>query len=176
MTFNYFKAHCVDIIISLLPVPQTIARTCRAFHFFFKVSVWFQLKPTFTFSFPRFCLFFLFQRMNSKFTVQRQKLLFMHCSSTVHILQQHCSRIKNIKNGSHGTFHTFKNYFATVFSVFSFSNNKLNPNGPLSSGQQTWIRKGGSKRILAGAFDYISQYYVDQLYPCNLQGFKFYCE
>ena len=26
-----------------------------------------------------------------------------------------------IKNGSYGTIHTFKNYFATVFSVFSFS-------------------------------------------------------
>ena len=26
-----------------------------------------------------------------------------------------------IKNGFHGTIHTFKNYFATVFSVFSFS-------------------------------------------------------
>ena len=26
-----------------------------------------------------------------------------------------------IKNGSHITIHTFKNYFATVFSVFSFS-------------------------------------------------------
>ena len=37
-----------------------------------------------------------------------------------------------IKNGSHNTIHTFKNYFATVFSVsvFSFSKNKLNPNGP----------------------------------------------
>ena len=40
-----------------------------------------------------------------------------------------------IKNGSHDTIHTFKNYFATVFSVsvFSFSNNKLNPNGPIIS-------------------------------------------
>ena len=38
-----------------------------------------------------------------------------------------------IKNGSHDTIHTFKNYFVTVFSVsvFSFSKNKLNPNGPL---------------------------------------------
>ena len=38
-----------------------------------------------------------------------------------------------IKNGSHDTIHTFKNYFATVFSVsvFSFSKNKLNPNGPI---------------------------------------------
>ena len=26
-----------------------------------------------------------------------------------------------IKNRSHGTIHTFKNYFATVFSIFSFS-------------------------------------------------------
>ena len=26
-----------------------------------------------------------------------------------------------IKNGSYGTIHTFKNYFATVFSIFSFS-------------------------------------------------------
>ena len=40
-------------------------------------------------------------------------VLFMYCSSTVRAF-------KNIKNGSHGTFHTFKNYFATMFSVFSF--------------------------------------------------------
>ena len=38
-----------------------------------------------------------------------------------------------IKNGSHGTIHTFKNYFATVFSVFSFQfqQNKFYPNTPL---------------------------------------------
>ena len=46
-------------------------------------------------------------------------------------LFMYCSRIKNIKNGSYDTIHTFKNYFATVLLVFSFSNNKLNPNGPL---------------------------------------------
>ena len=40
----------------------------------------------------------------------------MYCSRTVH--------------RSHDTIHTFKNYFATVFSVFSFSNSKFNPNGP----------------------------------------------
>ena len=39
--------------------------------------------------------------------------LFTHCAYTVHIL-------KNIKNGFHDTIYTFKNYFATVFSVFSF--------------------------------------------------------
>ena len=37
-----------------------------------------------------------------------------------------------IKNGSYGTIYTFKNYFAIAFSisVFNFSKNKLNPNGP----------------------------------------------
>ena len=40
---------------------------------------------------------------------------------------------KNIKNESHGTIYTFKNYFATVFLVFSFSKNKLYPNGSLVS-------------------------------------------
>ena len=39
--------------------------------------------------------------------------------------------LKNIKNGSYYTIHTFKNYFITVLSVFSFSNNKFNPNGPI---------------------------------------------
>ena len=37
-------------------------------------------------------------------------------------------RKKNIKNMSHGTIHTFKNY---CYSVFSFQQNKLYPNGPL---------------------------------------------
>ena len=45
-----------------------------------------------------------------------------------------------IKNGSHGTIHIFKNYFATVFSVFSFQflQNKFYPNKPLVS----WKVKG----------------------------------
>ena len=54
----------------------------------------------------------------------------MNSTCTVHALCMHYSHIKKIKNGSHGTIHTFKNYFATVFSVFSVSNNKFNPNGP----------------------------------------------
>ena len=37
-----------------------------------------------------------------------------------------------IKNGSHDTIYTFKNYFASVFSVFSFQfqQNKSYPNRP----------------------------------------------
>ena len=57
----------------------------------------------------------------------RQMSLFMHCSGTAH--GTHIHFIQN-KNGSHGTIHTFKNYFVIVFLVFSFSNNKFNPNGP----------------------------------------------
>ena len=33
--------------------------------------------------------------------------------------------------GTHSTIHTFKNDFVTMFSVFSFSKNKLYLNGPL---------------------------------------------
>ena len=36
-------------------------------------------------------------------------------------------------HGSHNTIHIFKNYFATLFSVFSFNKNKLYPNRLLSS-------------------------------------------
>ena len=36
-----------------------------------------------------------------------------------------------IKNGLHSTIHTIKNYFTTVFSVFSFQQNKWYPNTPL---------------------------------------------
>ena len=39
----------------------------------------------------------------------------MYCSQDLQPLYSK----KNTKNGSHGTIHTFKNYFATVFSVFS---------------------------------------------------------
>ena len=53
---------------------------------------------------------------------------------TSHVFTVHT--LKNIKNGSHDTIHVFKNYFVTILSVFSFSNNKLNPNGPYVS---VWI-------------------------------------
>ena len=66
---------------------------------------------------------FLFWHMNSNLTWVYCSCTVYHCSRTVHTL-------KNIKNGSHDTIHVFKNYFATVPSVFSFSNNKPNPNGP----------------------------------------------
>ena len=76
------------------------------------------------FSFFFFSFFFSFTRFReTKFTVH-------NCSSTVHGTIATLFRKKNVKNGSHGTIHTFKNYFTTVFSVFSSSKNKFNPNGP----------------------------------------------
>ena len=79
------------------------------------VSVWIEINVMFSSFF-----FFFSLRVNSNLTWVTVHALFI----TVHIL-------KNIKNGSHVTIHTFKNYFATELSVFSFNNNKLNPNGSL---------------------------------------------
>jgi len=60
--------------------------------------------------------------------------------STMNNAPVHCSRVPQItffsnffiKNRSHSTIYIFKNYFTTVLSisVFSFSKNKLYPNGP----------------------------------------------
>ena len=75
-----------------------------------------------------FFFFFLFQpHYLIKSTMNSAR---MHCSWVSQIL--HFSHFF-IKNGSHGTIHTFKSYWATVFSVsvFNFSKNKLNPNGPI---------------------------------------------
>ena len=82
---------------------------------------------------PRFFLFFFFFFCFHVFK-ERQILLFrdnFYCSYTVSSLfiTVAVHILKNIKNGSHDTIYTFKNYFVTVVSVFSFSNNKFNPNG-----------------------------------------------
>ena len=89
------------------------------------VTVWIQ---RFSFFFFFFFCFHAFQGGRRQILLfMRQMSLFMHCSGTAH--GTHIHFIQN-KNGSHGTIHTFKNYFVTVFLVFSFSNNKFNPNEP----------------------------------------------
>ena len=74
--------------------------------------------------------FFFFLPMNSNLT-------WVHCSRIVNHYLCTVHALKNIKNGSHDTIYAFKNYFVTMFSifsfqfsVFSFSNNKFNSNGP----------------------------------------------
>ena len=54
----------------------------------------------------------------------------VYCSWDPQILY---SGKKNFKTGSHNTIHIFKNYFATVFLVFNFQQNKLYPNRPVVS-------------------------------------------
>ena len=62
----------------------------------------------------RFLFFFFlscsYWLSETKFTIYEQ---CMHYTYIVHAF-------KNIKNGFHDTIHTVKNYFATVFLVFSF--------------------------------------------------------
>ena len=86
------------------------------------VSVWIHgvfLRLHFFFSFSFFPFVFSFLRQITLFIT-----VTIHGPTTI-LLK------KYIKNGPHGTIHIFKNYFATVFLVFSFSKNKLYPNRPL---------------------------------------------
>ena len=71
----------------------------------------------FVFCFVFFC---------SRFSFYLTKCTVEHCSWD----PQSFYLEKNIKNGSYGTIHTFKNYFGTMFLVFSFQQNKLYPNEP----------------------------------------------
>ena len=99
------------------------------------------------------CVIYLFIYLFTRSTWTQLLVGPVHCAQNPHHFQRlhiglamalsvgpvYCSRDPQIllfsnffiKNGFHGTIHTFKNYFAIVFSVFSFSNNKFNPNGPL---------------------------------------------
>ena len=58
---------------------------------------------------------------------RRHRALFTHWSRDPRLLY---SKKKKLKNVSYNTTHTFKNYFTTVFLVFSFQQNKLYPNEP----------------------------------------------
>ena len=86
------------------------------------------------FSFQRFLLFFFFFFSFTRF--RETKFTVHNYSSTVHVLFMGPTATlfrKKIKNRSHGTIYTYKNYFTTVFSVFSFSKNKFNSNWPSKS-------------------------------------------
>jgi len=74
----------------------------------------------------------------------------VHSKISTSVGPVHCSRdlqtsfFSNffIKNGFHGIIYTFKYYFAIVFSIFSFSKNKLYLNGlniSISSGLSFYV-------------------------------------
>ena len=54
-----------------------------------------------------------------------------YCNITLIYCTKDKMRCLYTVHGSHNTIHTFKNYFVIVFSVFSFSKNKLYPNESL---------------------------------------------
>ena len=81
------------------------------------VFVWIVLKNTTSVSVSVFAFFFFFlgeKRISVAF------MLFQWVPCTVHRTYKPLFNKIFIKNGSYGTIHTFKNYFATMFSVFSF--------------------------------------------------------
>ena len=113
--------------------------------FFLTFSVCLDSKSAFPscvlFLFFSFFFFFLFSRVleycgycsmnsNRKCWLSAVNSAHMHCLRTHKF---HFFINFFIKNGSHITIHIFKNYFATVFSVFSFQfqQNKFYPNTPL---------------------------------------------
>ena len=65
------------------------------------------------FAFSSLFFFFLLLHMNSNITW----FSYVGDKNTVHALFMYCFRTVH---GSHDTIHTFKNYFATMFLVFSF--------------------------------------------------------
>ena len=99
------------------------------FHDLDYVSVWIVMKAAVRLFFRVLPFIYLFILFSCN--------IWLSCPWTMHLCTVHEPQISFfsnlfIKNGSHDTIHTFKNYFATVFlvSVFSFCNNKFNPNGP----------------------------------------------
>ena len=104
---------------------------------------------------PAFCvcvfLFFFFDLL--VFCFLETNGIVYHCLCIVYVLFMYCLRNpqplyeKKKKKGSHGTIYTLKNYFAIVFSVFSFQQNKLYPNRPLVS-IWIWMKTHVSKFLL----------------------------
>ena len=76
----------------------------------------------FAFSFLFFLIFFIYTCFSFQETNYTVHALFTNGSCTIYTLFTRPTTTlfkKKIKNGFHGTIHTFKNYFATIFSVFS---------------------------------------------------------
>ena len=104
------------------------------------VPIWIGLIARLHFEFHVSFSFFLFfsTHMNSNCIVHAHGFTVQETKYTVHAPFTYCSwdpqplyAEKIFKNGSHGTIHTFKNYFVTVFLIFSFQQNNLYPNEPL---------------------------------------------
>ena len=78
------------------------------------------------FSISTFPSFFFLAVIFDFYTRALFMILFIHYSWNPQLFYL---EKKNIKNGSYAIIHIFKNYFPTAFSIFSFQQNKLYPNG-----------------------------------------------
>ena len=93
------------------------------------------------FGFGLYCVHVCLQRVSGFFFFGSRTCWLFHNKQYIHALytDPQITLFSNffIKNRSHGSIHTFKNYFATVFSVFSFQfqQNKFYPNRPYVNGQ-----------------------------------------
>ena len=110
------------------------------------MPVWIRLNWHLRFSSTHF-LFFFFSNWRLRFSSTRFLFFFFFFTAAVvdQVFCEQCTRtlfidpqtsvFSNffIKNDSYGTIYTFKNYFTTVFLVFSFQfqQNKFYPNGPI---------------------------------------------
>ena len=89
-----------------------------------------------------------------RFQFQAFSLFFFSTATVDPVFCEQC-----IKNGSHGTIHTFKNYFATVFSVFSFQfqQNKFYPNWVLTYKADIKIIFESNKIVLSKNGDFVGK-------------------
>ena len=83
----------------------------------FILSVGLGLRLSFAFAFFSFFFLAACASEGTKFTIH---VLFRYCLRTIHGTTVTLFIKKNIKNRFHDTIYTFKNYFTTVFLVFSF--------------------------------------------------------
>ena len=119
-----------------------------------------------------FCSFFFFSHAFQRQNLAEMAIVHALCMNSsrnfwlfsTSVGPVHCSQDPQtllfsnffIKNGSHGIIHTFKNYFVTVFSVFSFQfqQNKFYPNG-LKTRCYTWeLRKTNLNWIILKSIIY----------------------
>ena len=84
-----------------------------------KSCIWRIVRLRFWFHIFFYFIFIFSACMNSNCTVHAHGFTVQETKCTVHGTYNHFVQKTNNKNRYHGTIHSFKNYFVTVFSVFS---------------------------------------------------------
>ena len=109
-TYYYVRwkvsCYCILRVLNNYSISHKLS-ICLDWAYFLCVSVFLSLSLS--------LFFFFFMHAFQPETKCTIHALFIHCSWDPQPLYSE----KNIKNGSYSTIHTFKNYFATMFSVFS---------------------------------------------------------